>query len=128
MSPTTLANRVIRTLSRTPLFASLEAEDIRALDARCLWRRGPAGEWVIDYQADDQDVFFVFSGHARVVITTGGREMILRDIREGEYFGQYSAIDGTPRSSRSPIRSSPGCRRLCSGKRSIPIGECVRAS
>ena len=25
--------------------------------------------------------------------------MILRDIREGEYFGQYSAIDGKPRSA-----------------------------
>jgi CRP/FNR family cyclic AMP-dependent transcriptional regulator len=99
MSPTTVASRTIRTLAQTPLFASLAAEDIRALDARCLWRRVPAGEWVIDYQADGQDVFFVFSGHARVVITTGGREMILRDIREGEYFGQYSAIDGKPRSA-----------------------------
>src|SRR6202453_3165779 len=91
--------RDARTLARMPLFASLAAEDIRALDARCLWRRVPAGEWVIDYLADGQDVFFVFSGHARVVITTGGREMILRDITEGEYFGQYSAIDGKPRSA-----------------------------
>jgi CRP-like cAMP-binding protein len=86
-------------LARTPLFASLDAEDLRAIDARCLWRRVQAGEWVIDYQADGQDVFFVFSGHARVVIITGGREMILRDIREGEYFGQYSAIDGKSRSA-----------------------------
>ena len=99
MSMTSGTIRDARTLARTPLFASLGAEDIRALDARCLWRRVPAGEWVIDYQADGQDVFFVFSGHARVVITTGGREMILRDIREGEYFGEYSAIDGKPRSA-----------------------------
>src|SRR3984957_11182898 len=99
MSPTTVTSRAIRTLSQTPLFASLGAEDIRALDSRCLWRRVPAGEWVIDYQSDGQDVFFVFSGQARVVITTGGREMILRDIREGEYFGEYSAIDGKPRSA-----------------------------
>ena len=99
MSMTSGTIRDARTLARTPLFASLGAEDIRALDSRCLWRRVPAGEWVIDYQADGQDVFFVFSGHARVIITTGGREMILRDIREGEYFGQYSAIDGKPRSA-----------------------------
>jgi CRP/FNR family transcriptional regulator, cyclic AMP receptor protein len=99
MSSTSGVSRDLRTLARTPLFASLGAEDIRALDARCHWRRVPAGEWVIDYQADGQDVFFVFSGHARVVIITGGREMILHDIKEGEYFGQYSAIDGKPRSA-----------------------------
>jgi len=99
MSSTSGVSRDLRTLARTPLFASLGAEDIRALDARCHWRRVPAGEWVIDYQSDGQDVFFVFSGHARVVIVTGGREMILHDIKEGEYFGQYSAIDGKPRSA-----------------------------
>jgi CRP/FNR family transcriptional regulator, cyclic AMP receptor protein len=88
-----------RTVARMPLFASLDGEEVRALDARCLWRKVAAGEWVIDYQAEGADVFFVFSGLARVVIATAGREMILRDIREGEYFGQYSAIDGKPRSA-----------------------------
>lgn len=88
-----------RTLAKTPMFSALSAEDIRALDARCLWRRVGGGEWVIDYQADGEDVYFVFSGLARVVIVSSGREMILRDIREGEYFGHYSAIDGKPRSA-----------------------------
>jgi CRP-like cAMP-binding protein len=88
-----------RTLAKVPLFSGLSAEDIRALDARCLWRRVGGGEWVIDYQAEGADVYFVFSGLARVVIVSSGREMILRDIREGEYFGHYSAIDGKPRSA-----------------------------
>ena len=88
-----------RTLAKVPLFSALSAEDIRALDARCLWRRVGGGEWVIDYQAEGEDVYFVFSGLARVVIVSSGREMILRDIREGEYFGHYSAIDGKPRSA-----------------------------
>jgi CRP-like cAMP-binding protein len=99
MSVTTGTRADARTLARIPLFASIEAEDIRALDARCLWRKVASGEWVLDYQAEGADVFFVFSGQARVVIITAGREMILRDIREGEYFGQYSAIDGKPRSA-----------------------------
>ena len=54
---------------------------------------------MIDYQAEGADVYFVFSGLARVVIVSSGREMILRDIREGEYFGHYSAIDAKPRSA-----------------------------
>jgi CRP-like cAMP-binding protein len=89
----------IRTLAKVSLFAALSAEDIRALDARCMWRRVAGGEWVIDYQSEGEDVYFVFSGLARVVIVSSGREMILRDIREGEYFGHYSAIDGKPRSA-----------------------------
>jgi CRP-like cAMP-binding protein len=98
--PSTAATiRESRSLARIPLFASLSEEDVRALDARCLWRKVPAGEWVIDYQAEDVDVFFVLSGQARAVIHTAGREMIMRDIEEGEYFGQYSAIDGKPRSA-----------------------------
>lgn len=87
------------TLARMPLFASLGADDVRALDARCTWRRVSAGEWVIDYQSEGTDVFFVQRGRARVVIVSAGREIILRDIHEGEYFGEYSAIDGKPRSA-----------------------------
>jgi CRP-like cAMP-binding protein len=89
----------IKTLAQVPMFAALSPEDIRALDGRCLWRRVASGEWVIDYQADGADVYFVFSGLARVVIVSSGREMILRDIHEGEYFGHYSAIDGKSRSA-----------------------------
>jgi len=92
-------NRVSETLGRMPVFASLSPDDVRAIDVRCIWRRFSAGEWVIDYQSDGTDVFFVHSGQARVVIVTSGREIILRDIHEGEYFGEFSAIDGKPRSA-----------------------------
>jgi CRP-like cAMP-binding protein len=45
------------------------------------------------------DVFFVLGGHARVVIGGSAREIILRDIFDGEFFGELSAIDGRPRSA-----------------------------
>jgi CRP/FNR family transcriptional regulator, cyclic AMP receptor protein len=91
--------RVSETLGRIPLFASLDPDEVQAIDTRCIWRKVDAGEWVIDYQSEGTDVFFVHSGHARVVIVTSGREIILRDIHEGEYFGEFSAIDGKPRSA-----------------------------
>jgi len=98
-APSPGSRNEIRTLAKVPIFAALTAEEIRALDGRCLWRKVGSGEWVLDYQADSADVYFVFSGLARVVIVSSGREMILRDIREGEYFGHYSAIDNKPRSA-----------------------------
>jgi mannose-6-phosphate isomerase-like protein (cupin superfamily) len=94
--------RMIRSsgsLGRAPLLVSLSAEEVRATDSRCQWRRVNAGEWVIDYQSEGTDVFFVMSGHARVVIGTSGREIILHDIYDGEYFGELSALDGRPRSA-----------------------------
>jgi CRP-like cAMP-binding protein len=86
-------------MAHIPLFSSLTPEDIRALDARCTWRKVHAGEWVIDHQSSGMDVFFVFGGRTRVVIGGSGREIILRDINDGEYFGELSAIDGQPRSA-----------------------------
>jgi CRP/FNR family transcriptional regulator, cyclic AMP receptor protein len=88
-----------QSLARTTLFASLAAEEVRALDMRCVWRTVGAGEWVIDDHAEGTDVFFVLHGHARVVIGTLGKQIILRDIRDGEYFGELSAIDQRPRSA-----------------------------
>lgn len=92
-------SRGSESLSHASLFASLEPRDIQALDSRCLWRKVSAGEWVIDDKAEGADVFFVISGHARVVIGPASRRLILRDIRDGEYFGELSAIDGRPRSA-----------------------------
>ena len=92
-------NRGVETLARIPLFASLDGEAIRAIDLHCTWRKVGTGQWVIDYQSDGADVFFVLSGHARVVIGASGREIILHDIHAGEHFGELSAIDGRPRSA-----------------------------
>jgi CRP/FNR family transcriptional regulator, cyclic AMP receptor protein len=92
-------SRGSESVARMPLFASLDAEEARLLDTRCIWRRVKAGEWVIDEQSEGRDVFLVLHGHARVVIGTSGKETILRDILDGEYFGELSAIDGKPRSA-----------------------------
>src|SRR5712672_1093593 len=87
------------TLAKVPLFRSLAADAIAALDRQCSWRRPPAGQWIIDYQDASSDVFFVVSGAVRVVIQSAGREVLLRQINAGELFGELAAIDNAPRSS-----------------------------
>jgi CRP/FNR family transcriptional regulator, cyclic AMP receptor protein len=87
------------TLGSIPLFATLDADELRALELRCIWRKVDAGRWVIDAQSDGADVYFVIRGRVRVVIGTSCRNLIVRDIQDGEYFGEYSAIDGRPRSA-----------------------------
>lgn len=88
------------TLAGFPLFRSLPAAAVAALDRRCGWRRVEAGQWIIDYQDEGTDVFFVTAGLVQVRIrAVSGREVLLRDINAGEYFGEMAAIDGKPRSA-----------------------------
>jgi CRP/FNR family transcriptional regulator, cyclic AMP receptor protein len=91
-----IATHRSETLARVPLFASLEPTDVRALDARCIWRRVSVGEWVVNDRSDGTEVYFVLKGRLRGVILWPGHELIMADIRDGEYFGSVSAIDGRP--------------------------------
>jgi len=92
--------RQTETLAKISLFRSLSASAVQRLDTQCIWRRASPKEWIIDYQDDSNDVFFVISGSARVKLQAlSGREVLLREIEAGEFFGELSAIDRQPRSS-----------------------------
>jgi len=91
--------RRTETLAKVPLFRSLDAAAVDHLDTQCAWRRAAGGQWILDYQDDSTDVFFVVSGSVRVMIQSAGREVLLRQIEASEYFGELAAIDGRPRSS-----------------------------
>jgi CRP/FNR family transcriptional regulator, cyclic AMP receptor protein len=86
--------QAVNTLRRSPLFAQLSDEDIARLNARCLWRRIRTGEFLLDEPTDGCALSIVTNGRFRAVQMMNGREIILRDIEEGEYFGELSAIDG----------------------------------
>ncbi|WP_404379227.1 Crp/Fnr family transcriptional regulator [Caenispirillum salinarum] len=97
---TTVSARTLETLGRIPLYASLPPEEIARLDTRCGWKRYEPGQWILDYDEDGTDVFFVTVGRVRVLIrTVGGQDVILRDIGDGEFFGELAALDGAPRSA-----------------------------
>ena len=91
--------RRTETLRQIKLFQSLDAAAIAALDTQCAWRRCPAEQWLIDYQDESNDVFFVVSVAAQVRIESAGRTVLLRELRAGEYFGALAAIDGRSRSA-----------------------------
>jgi CRP/FNR family cyclic AMP-dependent transcriptional regulator len=94
------ALRQSETLARIELFRSLTPDEIGRLDTRCIWRRAHAKEWIIDFQDESTDVFFLISGVARVMIRSiSGRETILRDIGAGASFGELAAIDDQTRSA-----------------------------
>jgi CRP/FNR family cyclic AMP-dependent transcriptional regulator len=93
-------SRRTETLAKIGLFRSLDPAKIDLLDTQCSWHRASRNQWIIDYQDKSNDVFFVVSGTLRVKIqSVSGREVLLREINAGEFFGEIAAIDNQPRSS-----------------------------
>jgi len=108
-------NRRTETLARIGLFQALDMRAIGDLDTQCSWRRVPSGQWLIDYQDASNDVFFVVSGSVRVMIQSAGREVLLRQINAGEFFGELAAIDGQPRSSGIVATTDVTIARMTAG-------------
>src|SRR5215470_17566442 len=93
-------SRKTETLAKIGLFRSLDAAKVALLDTQCSWRRASRSQWVVDYQDTSNDVFFVVSGTVRVKLqSVSGREVLLREINAGEFFGELAAIDNRPRSA-----------------------------
>ena len=66
------------------------------------WReaRYPARSLILSEDETDDDVFFILSGRGRAATyTNSGREVFLSELRPGEAFGIFAAIDGQPRST-----------------------------
>jgi CRP/FNR family cyclic AMP-dependent transcriptional regulator len=87
-------------LAQIPLLRPLAAAEIRRLDSLCVWKTARLKEWIVEYDEEGTDVFFLVSGRVRVMIMTSpDREVILTDIEAGGFFGELAAIDGKPRSA-----------------------------
>jgi CRP-like cAMP-binding protein len=81
---------------------------MQALPARlreALWEnaavfRTNAGRALVSQGATSTSVYVVLVGRLHVMLFSAtGREIILRDLAEGELFGELAAIDGQPRST-----------------------------
>lgn len=86
-------------LARIPLCRDAGL-DLTAYGRRCTWRTFEEGAIVVDYEDSSTDVCFILSGDIRVLIRTpAGKEIILADMKAGQFFGELSAIDAVPRSA-----------------------------
>ncbi len=60
----------------------------------------PARALIVSEDDTDDDVFFILSGWTRAATyTDSGKEVFMSDMRAGESFGMFAAIDGQPRST-----------------------------
>ena len=87
-------------LRRIRLLVGMPESALEKIGRQCRWRHYAAGQRVISREAPDQDVYFIVSGRVRVTsFSAAGRQVTFRDILTGDWFGDFSAIDGLARSA-----------------------------
>lgn len=88
-------------LKSVKLFKDLPEEDIARIEAMCVWREFAMDETVIAAGVSPQDaVFFVISGSMRAGLPAGpAGEIAFIDLKQGDLFGELSALDGQGRSA-----------------------------
>jgi CRP/FNR family cyclic AMP-dependent transcriptional regulator len=87
-------------LKRVELLLGLPDAALEALARECRWRRYVEDERIISREAHDNDVYLIISGRVRVTcFSAAGREVLFGDVRAGQCFGDFAAIDGLSRSA-----------------------------
>lgn len=96
-------------LEKVSIFHGLSADRLENFTRRCDWRNYKPCEQIIHYHDTSDEVFFLVAGRARVTIySVDGRIISFRELTAGDFFGEYPAIDGGPRSASVEARTD--CR------------------
>jgi CRP-like cAMP-binding protein len=94
-------------LAGATLLKGLSADSLKRVQQNCSWRRYEPGEPIVEYLDRSDDVFFLASGEARVIVySLAGKVVSFHDLGPGDLFGELPAIDGRPRSASVEARTS----------------------
>jgi CRP-like cAMP-binding protein len=90
-----------RSLARIELFAGVKEATLHGLERRCTWRWWEPGSVVLARDSFSENVYFVTAGLCCVQAITPSdhRVIVLGEIEPGGFFGEFSVIDGEPRSA-----------------------------
>lgn len=101
-------------------FASLSPNERRDMARRMTLEVHAANDVIIEFEEQTTDVFFVLEGELEIAASHAESTRVLFEkVSAGEYFGEFSAIDGEPRSAT--VRARSKCR-LLRMKREVFLG------
>ena len=93
-------DQIVQLLLRCPLFVSAEPDDLQDVVRHLRRRRFRRGE-VIFHEGDPGDSLHVVAGGAVKIVLSSeeGDEAIIATLHPGDFFGELSLLDGSPRSA-----------------------------
>ena len=107
------------------LFEDLNDAELARIGELCVIRTYEKGAQIIGQDDQTTDVFFVLSGTVRFTsYAPTGREVIYNEISTGGIFGEFSAVDGRPRSATNIAVTGCVLARMTAGKfRELLVGN-----
>lgn len=89
-------------LGEIPLFACLDEPELDRLIQAGRSREMPKGS-ILFFQQDPADgLYIMLSGAVAIYVSSNdGRELVLGEMRDGDYFGELALITGQPRSTNA---------------------------
>ncbi len=86
-------------LNAIPLFESLSEDQLASVGAHAAWRVYEKGDIIVQQGAVADSFFVIASGQVKVYMTEGDREVILKMLSPGDFFGELPMFDHEPRSA-----------------------------
>src|SRR5437868_6846825 len=87
-------------LSRIPMFEGLRDEDLRDLGTSLVERNFAAGQLIMNQGDRGTSMFIIANGHVNIHLPgEASRRISLKDVSNGEYFGELALFDDKPRSA-----------------------------
>ena len=90
----------VSAISRVPLFARLSKDDLEALAEKAQRRRFRSGQVIFHKDDPGTHFYLILEGKVRISLPSPqGDEITLAILGPGELFGEFSLLDGEPRSA-----------------------------
>ena len=86
-------------LNAIPLFRSLTEKQLASLGAHAAWRVYEKGDVILRQGELADSLFIIASGQVKVYMSEGDREVILKTLCSGDFFGEIAMLDQEPRSA-----------------------------
>jgi len=88
-------------LHRVPLLQAFSSSTAEELATRISERKAPAGTMIFEEGATGSELYIVRRGRVKIFVSAGAQrdEAVLAVLGEGEFFGELSLLDGSPRSA-----------------------------
>jgi len=100
-------------LKQVPLFAGLADEDIRELMAVARKRTFRSGEVIFHRDDPGQVLYVIKEGKVKIsLVSPDGQEIVLTVLGKGECFGEFTILDGLPRSADAITLEKVECYTL----------------
>jgi CRP/FNR family cyclic AMP-dependent transcriptional regulator len=100
----------IELLQHMPVFGGIRADVLRFLLGLCPVVSVPASEFFFRENDQADSMFVLEAGVAAVLKSWGGREYLLRTLKEGDCFGEMAIMDLFPRSAS--VRAVEDCTAI----------------